>query len=88
MANVDTGVKIWKAGADNYGEAVDSIDGDEIEVTPTVQTEKPDGLKIVIKGAGVKRIFADTPKQVTLWTRTLKQEKEHESLIDVTYLHN
>jgi hypothetical protein len=93
VENARRGVEIRKAGEDEFGETVDSeedsdsvdIAGDSMTITPTVQSN---GLKIDLKGDGVKRIFANKPRKVTLWTQRPKQDGEKEEVPLVKYLPN
>lgn len=75
------GVKIKKAGEDDFGAADKTV----VEIEPTVH---PDGLTITLKGEGVKRIFAEKPKKVVLVTSTPKVKPAFERTVDVKYMSN
>ena len=79
--SAEMGVQTRKAGEYDFGD----MDKDFVKITPRAQ---PDGLKIALKGEGVKRIFAHKPKEVNLTTLTPKQKMEYEETVDVKYLPN
>lgn len=49
---------------------------------------QPDGLKLILKGEGVKSIFADKPNEVLLITLTPEQKAESQATVAVQYHDN
>ena len=73
----ERGVQIRKGEAD-WGDPMEKF----VQINPVAQ---PDGLRIVLKGDGVKRIFASKPEKVTFMIVTPKQAVERELTERVEY---
>jgi uncharacterized protein (DUF1330 family) len=79
LGYTDKGVK-WRNPGAEFGEIDEKF---PLEITPTPE---PDGLRVVVKGAGVERMFAQQrPKEIALMIVTPDEEAESELTTTVEY---